>query len=372
MDDRSPTGGTPATESRPADRHWLDRLQRGTGWRLAVILAAALALGLGLRDLLQALFEPLLLLLGAIVVAVALDPLVARAERRLPRVGAILLLYAVLFLVLGGLGWLMVPPLIEQGQAIAEQAPATVEEGERQLEESELLPFSRQELRERAEGLARQLGAVGADLALRAIAGATGILLVWAMAAYLLASGPALLRYLLSHWPPAQRGQVEDVLREMGQTMGGFVRGWVLAAMIVGVLTYVGLLIIGVKYALMLAVVAGLLELIPVLGPLIAAVPAIAVALTDSWGTALMVLLFYIALQQFENYVLLPNILYKQAHIPPLLTLVALVVGASLGGVFGALLAVPVSGALRIFILRMVSPAIRRWTGADPTDGTGR
>lgn len=201
---------------------------------------------------------------------------------------------------------------------------------------------------------------------MRLLSASLEIVLILGMSAYLVAAGPALYRFALSLLPAHRRDHAAEVLQQMGQTMGGYVRGVVLDGFIVAVIVYVGLRIIGLDYPLVLAIVAFLGELIPVLGPLLAGIPAVGIALFHSWELALIVFLFYFVVQQIESYVILPNIMSKQADIPPLLTLFALLAGGALGGIFWALLALPLSGALRVFVLLVVAPAIRRWTGADP------
>jgi predicted PurR-regulated permease PerM len=130
-------------------------------------------------------------------------------------------------------------------------------------------------------------------------------------------------------------------------------------------MTYVGLVIIGVPFPLVLGVLAGLGELVPIAGPIFASIPAIGLALLDSPLKAGIVMVFYIAIQQLEGHILVPSIVGRQANIPPILAIFAILAGAALGGILGALIAIPIAGALRVLILRVVAPEIRRWTGAD-------
>jgi putative heme transporter len=142
--------------------------------------------------------------------------------------------------------------------------------------------------------------------------------------------------------------------------MGGYVRGVAIDGAILAVLVYIGLIILDVRFALVLALIAFLGEIVPVAGPIIASIPAIAIALLDSPTKALAVAAFYLAIQQFESYVLLPNVMQNQAHIPPLLSIIALFAGGTVGNILGALIAIPLTGALRVLVLRAVAPAIRR------------
>lgn len=187
------------------------------------------------------------------------------------------------------------------------------------------------------------------------------------MSIYWLLATPALFRFALSLFPEERRPRAGSVLDAMGKTMGGYVR----ATAINGVMTYVGLLLIGVEYMLVLAVLSGLGEFLPVIGPIFAAIPAIGVALLDSPQQAVIVTIFFVLLQQLESNLLVPIIMRSQADVPPMLSLFALLGGSALGGILGALVAIPLGGALRVLVVRVFAPAERDWSGADEHDISG-
>ena len=321
-------------------------------------------LGFALLQLVWLLAKPIGLLLAAMVLASALMPLVDLLTRWMPRMPAILLVYLALLATVGGIGWLVIPPLVGQARALVEAAPTLIEQGRAWFDRWDAVPFDDDQIVGHAGSSIAGAGGFLVSLPLRILSALLEIMLVVAMSAYLVAAGPGLARFIRSLVPPRHRDHAADVLGEMWRTMGGYVRGVVLDGLIVAAITYAGLLIIGVPYPLVLALVAFLGELIPVAGPMIAGAPAVGLALTDSPLLALVVLAFYFAVQQFESYVILPHIMKKQADIPPLLTLFALLAGGALAGVFGAILAIPLSGALRVFVLRVAAPALRRWTGS--------
>jgi predicted PurR-regulated permease PerM len=124
-------------------------------------------------------------------------------------------------------------------------------------------------------------------------------------------------------------------------------------------------LLIGFDYPLVGGLITMVGELLPVVGPIAAAVPIVALALVQSPTTALAVLVLYVVLQRVEGQLLTPNIMNSQTHISQVLALLALFAGGALGGILGALVAIPLAAALRVFVLRVVAPAVRRWTGAD-------
>ena len=331
-------------------------------WRGAVIGAGAVALALAILAALWLLARPLSLLLAAIVLAEAVAPVVARLEHRLPRALAVVGVYLSLALALGGIAWAVVPPLIGQTSALITDAPMLVERTRGLAERWN--PGGGGLLVGSMQSTVTRLGGALLALPFAIISSITEIVLVLVMSAYWLVAAPALRRFALSLVPEGDREQVAAVLDEMGRTVGGYVRAAVIHMPIVGVIVYVGLLTIGVSFPLVLALVAAVGELIPLLGPFIAAVPAVAIALLHSPGQAVTVLVFYVVVQQLESNILMPNIMRRQADIPPLLALFALFAGAEIGGVLGALIAIPLAGALRVLVVRLIAPAVRRWTGA--------
>ena len=327
-------------------------------WRDTGLLALAIALGLAVYSLSQLLAHPLLLVLAAIVIASAIAPIARFVERWVPRVVGVLVVYLAVALVLAGIGWLIIPALVEQAQQLVDQAPSLADQAERWVEDQGV-PIQgnigdqiRSALTEGAQTIIL--------LAPSTFSAGLEILLVVAMAAYLTVSGPAMLEFVLTLFPPDRRDYARNTLSEVSQTMGGYVRGSIIDGAIIGTITWIGLMLLGVDFPIVLALVAFIGELVPVLGPIIAAIPAIGIAATDSLTLALAVAGFYFLLQQFESYVLLPAIMRQQADIPPLLTLVALLAGNALAGFIGALLAIPLFGGAFVLFKRVAVPALLR------------
>lgn len=275
----------------------------------------------------------------------------------MPRVAGVLLVYLVVFLVIAGMGWLVVPTLVSQAEQVLTQAPELATDVEQWLRQQDVSVDGN--IRDRLESALETGARAIVTLAPSTFAASLEILLVVALSAYLTVSGPAMLGFILTLLPPDRRDYAHEVLVEVSQTMGGYVRGSLIDGAIIGSITYVVLTLLGVDFPLVLALLAFLGELIPVLGPLLAAIPAIGVAATESITLALVVAGFYFLLQQFESYVLLPSIMKSQADIPPLLTLVALLAGAALAGFIGALLAIPLFGGLWVLFMRVAVPMMR-------------
>ena len=331
-------------------------------WRGAAIGAGALVGALGILAVVWLTARTLALLFAAIAIAEAVSPLVIRLERRMARALAIALVYLVLLVVLGLLGWILVPRLVAQAEDLAINAPLLIERGQNLVDEWD--PGGQGRIIAGIErNMARFSGAL-LSLPFALVSSAVQIVLVLFMSAYWLLSRPALGRFTRSLVPEGLHERLESVLDEVGDSIGGYVRGEVIDAALVGALTFAGLSLIGVDYALVLALLAGLGELIPVVGPIVSAVPALAVAFLDSPGQGFATLAFYVVLQQVESNILLPHTMDKQADVPPLLALVALFAGSGIGGILGALIAIPLAGALKVLVVRVVAPAVRRWTGA--------
>lgn len=344
--------------------------REGPTWRSVPQLAAALALGIGGLYLLRILIAPIAYLVLAITIGEALAPLVERLQRRLPRGLAIGVVYACLAVVVGLLGWIVVPGLISQGQELAQRAPALIDQA-RDLAARVNRVIGGQVGSLASAGLGRLAGVLVA-LPLQILGVLLDMVLILFLSIYWLSGAPALQRFFLSLFPADRRPRAADVLGDMGQAMGGYVRGAAINAVIMGALAYVGLLAIGVDYAVVLGVLTMLGEPVPYIGPIIAAVPVVLVALLDSPTKALLAIALYTALQQLEGNVLTPYIMRRQTEVPGALVLFALLAGSAVGGLLGALVALPVAGAVRIFAVQVIAPAVRRRTGAVSLKGGDR
>jgi putative heme transporter len=300
-----------------------------------------------------------LFILG-ISIAAALAPLVRRAEKRLPRSLAVVLVFLFVILVFGGIITVTFPAIIQQAEEVAEIIPDFISQAEEWYEEwGADLP-----LVEIFFDQIVQLTTALISVPLGLLSAVVEVVLVLFSALYLLLESPRLKRFTLSLFPPERQRKVDEVSEEMFQAMGGFIRGAVITAILVGIFTFFGLIIIGVRFPLVLALIAAVFELLPYIGPFLAAIPMLVVALMESPTQALMVLIFFVVLQQLESYVFVPNIMKTQTEISPLMALLAIVAGASLGGLLGALVAIPVASALMVFVKRVLAPEIRKKTGA--------
>jgi predicted PurR-regulated permease PerM len=184
--------------------------------------------------------------------------------------------------------------------------------------------------------------------------GLFSLLIVLVITFYLTVEENALKKFVKFVVPSRHRTYTMDLINRMQMKIGMWLRGQLLLSLIVGILTYIGLNILGVKYALLLALSAGILEIIPYLGPWLSGVPAVLVAFSDSLVKVLLVILLYLLVQQLENHLIVPKLMQKMVGLNPIIVIMAILVGAKLGGVIGGLLGVPVAAAISVYLADII------------------
>lgn len=178
---------------------------------------------------------------------------------------------------------------------------------------------------------------------------------------YLLLDHENVSSYARIYAPVGSEGVVDRLLTGINRVLSGFLRGQVIVALIVGTLVGVALLILGVPYAFLLAVIAAVFELVPYLGPILAAIPAVLLALSESPGTALLVGGAFFVIQQVESLVLSPKIVGAQIRLHPVTIIFSVLIGSQILGVLGIFLAVPIAGVVKVFVEELLlSPRERQ------------
>jgi predicted PurR-regulated permease PerM len=163
------------------------------------------------------------------------------------------------------------------------------------------------------------------------------------IAIYFSLEKPRLIKDLAKVFNRDKEEAIRSFFNEVDNQLGNWIRGQIILMTIIGATTFVGLVLIGVPYALPLAIIAGLLEIVPNIGPIFSAIPAVIVAsLAFGWPTALATAVFYLVVQQIENSIIVPKIMKANVDINPLVSILGILVGAKVFGVVGALLAVPI------------------------------
>lgn len=355
-DDNAAAGLPPP---RPRAHEAVAPARRELGWRSVLPLATAFLLALGVPALLYLFARPLALFVLAFTLAQAIAPLADLLDRRLPRALGVVLLYLTGAGVVTLLGVWIAPTLYAEAQQFAERAPALVDRFQEWLAgwaPGASIPWQ-QAARSAVQGLQETL----MRLPMQVLGALFDILVVLFLSLYLAIAGPRLKRFAVSLTAPRHRTRTSRLMHRVGRAMGGYVRGAVISALFVGLLVWTALSIIGLEYARALALAAALGEFVPYLGPILAAIPALLVAISTSPHQALVVGLLYLGLQQLESYVITPNVMRTQTDLHPSLVILALAAGFSVGGLLGALAALPVFAALRVLLLA-ATPAIRRWS----------
>lgn len=325
--------------------------------------------------LLWAAREALYPFMFGLALAYVLLPLVNWMSRRLPRWAAILAVYALAALVLAGAVAYVVPPLLAQIQDLFLSIPAIdqlqlqadryLNQIRRVLPEALQTPFEeaiRRSLNTLQSNLSAYLarsGELALDTVGRVLDTVTfliGFLVIPFWLYYVLSDHKAGLQAVDRLLPRQIRDDFWALARIADTIFSKYIRGQLVLGVIVGVCSGLGLLglrLLGfeVDYILALAIFAGITELIPVVGPIIGAIPAILVGLFDGLGTALAVTALYVAIQQIENQVLVPRIVGESVGVHPAVTFILLAVGAQVFGLLGAILALPAAAALRDIVV---------------------
>lgn len=338
-------------------------IPRGSWLWVATAGGAALALAVALLAALWFFQRPLAVLFLGLTVAAAMAPAVRWVEKWLPRTLAVVATYVILVLVLVLLGAIVVPPVVDQARQMAERTPELADQAQRwfrrrfRVSDATILD----QLVQQVAGLGSTLVALPLEIS----GSVLDLLLVGFLSLYALIAAPDAHRVFLSAFPEDQEEKVTCILRKLAHAMGGYVRGAVITGAIIGTFAYVGLLLIGVNFPLVLAIVSGILEFIPFVGPFIAGGVIVIVALLQSPTKALISLAFVIGLQQVEGNLISPNVMHPHTCISPLMTLFAIFAGWTVGGVLGALIAVPLAAALRVLFVELLLPAVQRRTSAE-------
>ena len=173
-------------------------------------------------------------------------------------------------------------------------------------------------------------------------------LVVMVITFYLLLEKDGVGRGFFKYLPLKRKEKIIDIFTKITVKLSSWLKGQLILSGFIGFITYIVLLAIGIDLALALSLFAALMELVPVVGPLIALVPAALIALTISPATALIVLIAYLVIQQIENNILVPQIMKKALGLSPLVVIISILVGAKLLGLIGILLAVPMLSALTV------------------------
>jgi predicted PurR-regulated permease PerM len=324
--------------------------------------------------LIRRLSSVVVILILATLLATGIGPIIDRLTGaalpprgwHLPKSAAVILVYLCLVIVIAAIVLVIGTVVVNEGVQFAKDAPRYLTEATNALNK---LHDKHPSFPSFAGLLARvrdQLGVVSSYVyqALTKLFGFLGnivvIVVTFVIAYYLLSTEQSAKEGILRLIPPSKREEYGETFAEMGSRMGAWLRGQLLLAFIVGVVIGVGLAIIGLPYAGIIAIVGAVAEMIPMLGPGVAAIPAVLIALVGPPWKIAVVIVFFVVLSQVESNILFPKVMKHAVGLNPIVTILALLAGAALAGFMGALLAIPLTAAGQVFYQQIILPAIEK------------
>jgi predicted PurR-regulated permease PerM len=312
--------------------------------------------------------DAILIAYVSVLLATGLGPLVHRIEqavpkgaRALPRWFAILVIYLSVILLATVCGMLVVPPLIDQAQDLWRRSPVLIDQGQEFLIRHRLLShhITLEEAFQNAPGPGDTFGTITSALTF-AFGGIIAIITILILTFYLLVDSDKLFAGFARLFPRGDRMRVEEVANKISRKVSAWLSGQLILGGVIGVTSAIGLYFLGVPYFYVLALVTAFGEMIPMVGPILSAVPCLAVALAVSPRTAIFTALFLLAQQQLEAHVLVPKVMERQVGVSAVTVIIALLIGASVLGILGALLAVPSAAIIQVVIQELLDERDRR------------
>ncbi|KKW27940.1 MAG: hypothetical protein UY70_C0005G0004 [Candidatus Kaiserbacteria bacterium GW2011_GWB1_52_6] len=334
-----------------------------------IVRAVLILLGLWLLFIVRGI---VLDVLTAVVISSAIEPGIKGFMRRhVPRILAVIFIYLLLFGLLFTLFFMFLPSVLEDLAAFITSLPAYLESINRagafdQFATILNIPApSSMSVSDITGGIrdALNLGAINnAFSAVSAVfGGAFSFLLIIVFSFYFAVAETGVDVFLRVVAPGKHQAYVMDLWKRSQHKIGLWMQGQLLLGLIMGVLVFLGLTILGVKHALLLAVIAACFEIIPVFGPTLSAVPAVAIAFGDGGvSLGLLTIALYVIAQQFENHLIYPLVVTRVVGVPPLLVILALIIGWELAGFLGIILSVPAAAIIQELVRDRESGRLRR------------
>ena len=345
------------TRSEPAALH-LD------GWSAVGRLVVALCVAVIVLFTLHAARQALLTIYVSIVLAIGFSPLVRFIEQgrlqpvagRIPRWAAILLIYVMILGVMVGTAAVLVPAIATQARQLAEQLPLLLDRARGVMLAYGIEPpeISVEAIMQQLPGTSNMAGAVVLTT-FNLLGGVFGVVAILGLSYYLLVESTSLVGTLVRLFPRAQRPTIRVAAAEITAKVSAWLAMQGLLALIIGVTTAVGLWLLGLPYIHVFALIAAAGELIPFVGPILAAIPAIVLAASISWPLALATATFFLLQQQLENHVLVPKLMGDHVGLSAALVIVAILLGGSLLGMLGVILAIPTAAIVQVILQHVVA-----------------
>lgn len=294
-----------------------------------------------------------MIILVSIIVASSVEPLVKWFVRyRFPRVFAVLLIYVTGFFSFFTIFYLLIPPLANDFRDFLLNLPMLV--GRAFAEVQERMPFlpsdiivgTLQNVAENADAVVRSSLSGTLRISVSVVERIISVILIFVISFYLAVQEDGIANFLRIVTPREHEPYILSLWSRSQRKIGRWLQGQILLGLIIGVVVFIALTILQVEYAFILAVLSALFEIIPYFGPIMAAIPAIAVAAIQSPFLGLLVGIIFFFVQQIENHLIYPQVVRKTVGVPPLLAIIALLVGGKIAGPLGIIIAIPVAVVL--------------------------
>lgn len=304
----------------------------------------------------------------SIVLALIMNPAVDRMQKKkIPRVAGTASLFLLAFIFVGLLIYMVAPPLAKEVGNLSSNFPTYMENiglNYNALSNQDLIinnsfdykisePFQNV-LLEASKTLKNITSNIIVGV-LSLLGGILSVILILVISFYLVVEEDGVEKFVRTLIPSEFRPQALRIIKKVEIKLGKWFMGQLFLGFIVGLLSFIGLTIIGVPYALVLAIIAGSMELIPYIGPTLSGIPAIIIAFTISPLLAVLTFILYFFIQQLENYLIVPKVMEKSVGLHPVIIIIAMLVGGQLAGVLGIILAIPVTTIVSIILEDMYS-----------------
>ncbi len=294
----------------------------------------------------------LVLLFMVLIIVAALSPTVDRWARYITRPGAVVVIFLMVFAVITLIFSLLIPPFVEQLKDFSLNLPLLAEQLNRNSNPSFIDSFANV-IRDNLNTISSQLTNVSSNILSKTagvISGVVAVVTILVLSFYLLIEEEGLKKIYRGVLPDEWHAPFSEITRKIAVKLGAWLRGQLILMGAVGLLTSIGLLLIGHPYALTLGIWSGLTEVVPIVGPWIGAVPGVIIGLTESPLQGFLALVVYLVVQQLENTVLVPRIMAKAVGLNPFVVIVAILIGGKLYGLTGVLLSVPLAAAISVVV----------------------
>ncbi len=292
-----------------------------------------------------------LLFLALILLSALSKPVDWLNSRRVPRLLSVIIVYVILILVISLVFSIIIPPLVLQTTEFVIRIPQIVSTI------NDFLLFHNIPVENFSAMLSHQAQLLTGDIVsiTKTIFSSILILItLFILTFYSLLEWRKFLRFVASPFSGKQEKRIVTTVTKVEEGIGKWVRGQLTLSLTVGVLTFIGLVVLNIPFALPLALIAGMLEIVPIVGPILAAIPAILVGLTVSPVMALAVTALFVIVQQLENHLIVPLVMSRVVGLQPPVVIIALLTGAKLAGVGGAFLAIPLIVVFKIIFVELL------------------